>query len=186
MLGNYRTITLLISVVLIVLFAAKPQYDAAQVLSDNIDGYKQVLASLETYNTTLEGLLKNRDSLTIDEKKRLDVMVGKDGIDPAQVIYNIEQAVVRSGLSLQGVHAYEVQRPRSDSRASSGIYDGDFLTQDFEVTMYGSYDSFKRLLAMIEYSLEPYTVVYVKFTNEESSSLMSFTIRVRAHSLTAS
>lgn len=186
MFGTYRTVSLFAAIIIIGIFVIRPQFQSAQAVQASIDEYTTTLTSIDTYNQRLSDLIKKRDALSEEDRARIDALSGANGINPAQVLYNLEQATLRSGMSLDGVHVYDVQRT-SNERASvqGGIQASDFMTQDFELTASGSYTAIKRLLNAIEGSIEPYTVVYLKFANEHEASLMTFTIRVRVYALAA-
>lgn len=185
MFGTYRTLSLFGAILIIALFVIKPQFESAQTVQASIDEYTMTLQSIDTYNTTLAVLIKKRDALSAEERARIDALAGAGGINPAQVVYNLEQAIQKSGMSLDGMHVYDVQRAQSDSRVpgQSGISASDFLTQDFEITTSGSYSAIKKLLNTIEGSIEPYTVTYLKFVNEHEASLMTYTLRIRVYAL---
>ncbi len=186
MFGTYRTLSLFIAIIVIGLFVIKPQFQSAQMVQASIDEYTTTLESIDTYNSRLTELIQKRDALSEEERVRIDALAGANGINPAQVAYNLEQAVRRSGMSLDGLHVYEMQRSAEDRTGSQGVIQAsDFTTQDFEITTSGSYAAIKRLLNIIEGSIEPYTVVYLKFANEHEASLLTFTLRVRVYALAA-
>lgn len=185
MFANYRILTYITLVVIIGFFAVRPQWGATQTLREAIDEYTVVRDNLSTYNNRLSDIIARRDELTRSEHTRLDSFVGLGGIDPAQAIYNLEQVARAHTLSIQDVHTYEPQRLTGTRRTTAGISANDFITQDFEMSLHGTYAAMKSFIAAIDDSLEPYEVITIKFNNEKGSTLISFTVRIRVSSLTS-
>src|SRR3989338_282284 len=183
MFGNYRTLTFIGLVVILGFFVIRPQWTTIQTLKTGVAEYSEVLANLTSYNDQVQALLRRRDALTPLEMKRLDQFIATDGINTAQVVYNLEQAVLAQQLSLVALHPFEVQRGVGTPLAGS-ICSADFVTQDIELTVSGTYTAFKKFLTTLETTLEPYTVTYMKFSNEDGSTILSFTIRVRVSAIT--
>src|SRR3989338_235112 len=182
MFGNYRTLTYIALVVILGFFVVRPQWSLVQDLRAGVDEYAAVLANISSYNEQITSLLRRRDALSVTETNRLQQFIGAEGVQAAQIVYNLEQAVYAHGLSLVAVHPFEVQRGAGIVGAGA-ISAADFVTQEVELTVSGTYDAFKGFIREIESTLEPYTITYMKFNNENASDILSFTIRVRVSAL---
>src|SRR3989344_2365451 len=177
MFGNYRTLTYVALVVILGFFVVRPQWSLVQDLRAGVDEYAAVLANISSYNEQITSLLRRRDALSVTETNRLQQFIGAEGVQAAQIVYNLEQAVYAHGLSLVAVH-------RGAGIVGAGaISAADFVTQEVELTVSGTYDAFKGFIREIESTLEPYTITYMKFNNENASDILSFTIRVRVSAL---
>ncbi len=183
MFGNYRTLTFIGLVIILGFFVISPQWTNIRALQTGVTEYSEVLANLSSYNEQITSLLSRRDSLSVAEVERLNKFIAANGINTAQVVYNLEQETFAHDLSLVAVHPFEVQQGAGVVSAGA-VAAADFITQDVELTVSGTYESFKEFAQALETTLEPYTITYIKFSNEDESNIMSFTIRVRVSAIT--
>ncbi|MFZ2253260.1 MAG: hypothetical protein WAW13_03770 [Minisyncoccia bacterium] len=183
-----RTLTPLLSIivaVLVIVFVTKPKYEELKLIRTETDEYRVATEKYAIYNAKIQELLLIRDSVNLNDKKRLDTLA-QPQLDVTQLLVDIEHMAIRSNITIENVDVLDKIHGSAgvSGRQTESIESSSEEVQFAEVTLSlgGTYLDFKNFLKSVETSLTLMEVTKMTLNQKEGDDY-SFTVTIRTYAL---
>lgn len=181
-----------------VLFMVKPMYESISVIQSESEEYDVALASAREANSKLAALRKTVEDVSEQNKYRMMLLV-PEKLEPIKAANDIEIMAQSTGMFLDTISlgtAMTLPDPTGGNTAGSQTDDEGFDTfgavnarvaniyyQDILVSVSGTYEQFKQLLAMVESSARLTDIMTLSFEGS-STDLDSYSLTLRVYGKT--
>lgn len=187
-------IGLIIIAVVVAIVYIKPTVASIGSVQDELFVYEDAVSKATEFNELLSGLLATERSFSAEDMEALDRFL-PTSIDQAQIMRDLETIIKDFDVTLLSISAGEVQNSRTENVDEDGnsIVESRLSSQDFILTIDGTYDVFKNLLAKLERNSYPLEVTEISFSGQEGNTPdptkpvdeFSFTVTLQTYALSA-
>ena len=161
---------------LIIFFFVRPLYAQIGEVQAEADQYTETVRKVQEFNQLLNGLVAQRNAVSVTDLERLEAFVPHGDIDEVAALVDLEALAEANGLIFQEVKVgvigedgapeddYQDDGQIEPETVSQGFDASEFLTQDIDFTVVGTYDQFRSFLEGLEQSLVLMEVMKLTFT----------------------
>ncbi|MBX2866378.1 hypothetical protein KTR10_00225 [Candidatus Kaiserbacteria bacterium] len=175
---------------LVIFFFVRPLFSQIGDLQAEADQYEETVRKVQEFNARLDELVAKRNALSIGDLERLEAFVPHGEIDEVAVLVDLEALADTHGLIFQDVKVgvigevdggdelFEVGGQVEPETVSPGFDASEFLTQDIDFAVVGTYDQFRGFLEDLEQSLVLMEIMKLSFSIGEGE-LVEYEFKVR-------
>jgi|GEM_PF-759876 len=182
--------------ILVIFFFVRPLFSQIGEVQAEVDQYEETVRKVQEFNALLDNLVAQYNALSVSDLERLEAFVPHGEIDEVAALVDIEALADVHGLIFQSVKVgvigeddgedgdFEEGGQVEPETVSPGFDASEFLTQDIDFTVVGSYDRFRGFLEDLEQSLVLMEIMKLSFSIGEGE-LVEYEFKVRLYGIPA-
>ena len=189
---GYRTITQIILIILsviIIMTYIRPKFDDISKTQGETDKFRTAVERATEFNQRLQSLISQIESFSGGDVRKLEKFM-PDTIDEVVVMRDIVTIAEANSLILDAIKAEGNVEPANPTTIQGeAVSQTNVLTpltsEQFLLTVTGTYVQFKKFLSDVERNAYPLEVVELSFETGEGT-LIQFDVTFEAYALTSS
>jgi len=180
----------IIAGLLIIFFFVRPMYAQIGQLQEEADQYEETVQKVQEFNALLDSFLAKRNAILVRDLERLETFVPHGEIDEVGALVDLEALASAHGLIFRNVKVGVIGESDNTDElddasgqiepevVSQGFDASEFLTQDIDFSVIGTYNQFRSFLEDLEESLVLMDLTKISFTVSEGE-LTQYDMTVR-------
>lgn len=152
-----------------IFFLAKPQWEEAKVVKLEVNSYKETLDNISKMQEIRNKLLKEYNSISEDEKKKLERMFASS-LNEGELIGMLDNLANSNSMTLTDISFNKQNASQSGTViGGGGAVNQPYTPYSFSLSVKGSYNAFKNFLKNTEKSLVIIDIGSISFSSANTS-----------------